>query len=124
VATLTAIEKKSAKEAGVTEEAYAATKAALTSRRPGKASRARTRFQEDVMTALAKDRNTKHKSKGPLTVYKVAAGVVIYVGSLVAKNAAGFLVPRRTLPPDRRRSRERQVRRDHRQGRQHPRRER
>lgn len=45
------------------------------------------------MTALAKDRNTKAKSKGPLTVYKVAAGVVIYVGALVAKNAAGFLVP-------------------------------
>jgi hypothetical protein len=45
------------------------------------------------MTALAKDRNTKHKRKGPLTVHKVAAGVVIFVGALVAKNAAGFLVP-------------------------------
>lgn len=43
--------------------------------------------------ALTKDKNTRAKSRGPLTVYKVAANAVIYVGAMVAVNATGFLVP-------------------------------
>lgn len=44
------------------------------------------------MTALTKDRNTPRKA-GEYAAYPVAAGAVIYGGSLVCRNAAGYAVP-------------------------------
>lgn len=47
------------------------------------------------MAALTKDRNTRQKAGGAARHGRrgVAAGVVIYLGALLAKNAAGYLVP-------------------------------
>ena len=44
------------------------------------------------MVALTADRDTKQRS-GAVFNRKVAAGVTIYKGALVALNASGFLVP-------------------------------
>ena len=47
------------------------------------------------MSALAKDRNTRYRATGGsrTNVGDVAAATTIYKGALIAKNAAGFVVP-------------------------------
>lgn len=45
------------------------------------------------MAALAKDRNTRTRGVGQRGVGDVAAATKIYKGALIAKNAAGYIVP-------------------------------
>lgn len=47
------------------------------------------------MAALTKDRNTRTRAQGSMRsgIGKVATNTVIYHGSLIAKNAGGFIVP-------------------------------
>ncbi len=47
------------------------------------------------MTALAAERLTEAKSTAspPLIAYKVAASTIIYAGSMVMENSAGYAVP-------------------------------
>ena len=45
------------------------------------------------MTALAADRVTRSKSVGRAFTGDVAATTIIYKGALVARNAAGYIVP-------------------------------
>ncbi len=45
------------------------------------------------MTALTKDRNTRFKFTGRTSDMKVAASQNIFAGSMVSRNATGFLIP-------------------------------